>query len=193
MKNTLKLSATILALSLAVPAFAQQPGGAPMMSGGQGGPPPEVQQKLMQYQTLRQKLDEIRFNTLKKKDVKKRADALKKIIDAAMEKKTPGISKDIKKFDKLNEKFNAAHEKGDKDAANKLIPELKALQTTLTEAHGKIRGDANIEKKAGEFQKYLIAEMQKVDPNTEKLFAETDKLAAELQAAMGGGGRPPGQ
>lgn len=181
------LAALALALTPAI-AFAQMP---PM-----GGPPPEIQQKIGELQSIKQQLDGIHEKAVAEPKLKKKIDSFKSEIESAMIKEDPSLKKSISRFDELNEKFEKAMAAGDQETAKKLAPELEQLATKLSTAQGEALKKDGMSKKAEAIQKEVVAAMKKVDPKTESLMNRADTLRDELRAAMqqqqmqGGGAHP---
>lgn len=181
-------AALALALSPAI-ALAQMP---PM-----GGPPPEIQKKLGELQSIKRQLDSIHEKAVAKPKLKKKIDAFKSEIESAMIKEDPTLKKSISRFDELNAKFEKAMKDGDQKTAKELAPELEQLATKLSAAQGKALETGDLKKRADVIQKEVVAAMKKVDPKTQSLMDRADQLQGELRAAMQqqrsgpmGGGHP---
>jgi len=165
---------------------------AQMAPGASGGPPPEMQAKLAELQTIRVRLDAAREKVMAAPAVKAAADELQKLVEGRMKKLDPKAKAQIERFEAIRKEVEAAMATNNREKAMALLPEVQTLSANLDGLQKKALAAPEIQKKSEAFQKLLAAEMQRVDPGLPPLLARAEKLMAELQAAMPPGMMPPG-
>lgn len=150
--------------------------GTPQMS-------PETRARIQEFQTIQQRLDQVREQALKDEKLAKKQEALQTEIETEMKKLDPNAAKNLKRFDELKDQFEAARQSGDSEKARSLVGELQSLTAELREAQTKAMETKKVSAALGAFSDDLFAAMVKIEPEAKEMRARAQILVQELRAA----------
>jgi hypothetical protein len=162
----------LLALAAAAPAFGQQQ------------PADEdTQQILAELQQIRQQLERIEVQALESDEaLQQRQEEVQDLVIETMLEIDPDMEAKFERMESLQAEFQAAQEAEDMERIQALMAEAQELQQGFMEAQARAMERPNVVRAIEGFRDDLIAKMHEVEPETERLIARAEELAAKLQS-----------
>lgn len=170
--------AAVIALLIAgAPAFGQQP-----------APPREpasdsVRALVEEAQQIQYRLARIQEKALERNpDLRAEGDSVQSSIDAAMREADPRLGEKLRRLDDLRSKFVEARRANDMEEARSLLREAQEIQKRVARTHGEVVKRKEIARRMEAFERRMLAAMNDVDPETDRLIARLDEIGSELDS-----------
>lgn len=140
-----------------------------------------------QFQDVHNQIHEIQVKATQTKAVQKVQKEFTDAMNKAMLKIDPEIEEDLKRSNELLEKIRSHPQINDPRAREqdlelkKMLLDYQYLERNMTPVRREAAEEPECKEKFEKFQSTILAEMKKIDPNTQDLMDRKEKLASEYR------------
>lgn len=177
-----RVALPVFSLVLIAGTLSAQAGRAPAPAPGQQAPgtpavPDSVQQMIQDFRGLQNRLASLQDSAIQQSDeLQAQRDGVQEAIQTAMTESNPELEEDIERMEELQQEMTAAQEAQNQERMMELSMEAGQIRSQLQSAQQDVMQRPAIQEEIETFQNNLLDEMISIEPETEDLIAELERL-----------------